>query len=117
MSSNIYIEKLFSYGTLQYESVQLATFGRILTGYPDALNGFSLSILEIKDKTVIEKSGDAAHPIVKFTGSLEDKVSGFVFDVSAEELAQADSYEVSDYKRISVQLDSGINAGVYVSAV
>ena len=32
--------KLFSYGTLQQEDVQLATFGRRLTGVSDALVGY-----------------------------------------------------------------------------
>src|SRR6266478_8446454 len=35
-------EFLFSYGTLQLESVQMATFGRQLTGISDALQGFEL---------------------------------------------------------------------------
>lgn len=36
-------ERLFSYGTLQQENVQIATFGRLLNGAPDALVGFKLS--------------------------------------------------------------------------
>jgi hypothetical protein len=38
-----------------------------------------------------------------------------VFRITPEELAAADSYEVSDYKRVSVVLTSGIEAWVYVS--
>lgn len=34
--------------------------------------------------------------------------------MSSDELRQADSYEVSDYKRIQVKLDSGVSAWVYV---
>ena len=45
-----------------------------------------------------------------------DEVNGIVFDISPEELQQADEYEVEDYKRISVQLRSGTHAWVYVSA-
>jgi hypothetical protein len=41
-------EKLFSYGTLQQEGVQLATFGRKLEGRPDQLNGYKLGLLEIE---------------------------------------------------------------------
>ena len=111
-----YTEKLFSYGTLRYESVQLATFGRKLKGNPDILRGFSLTMVTIKDPDVIAKSGEAAHPIITFTGNTNDQVAGYVFDISHDELAQADSYEVADYKRISVQLKSGLNAWVYVNA-
>jgi hypothetical protein len=35
-------EKLFSYGTLQYEAVQLDTFGRTLLGQKDVLLGYRL---------------------------------------------------------------------------
>lgn len=108
-------EKLFSYGTLQYESVQLSTFGRKLIGHADILKGFSLSFVEITDPHVIAASGEAAHPIITRTENPLDQVSGTVFDISPEELEQADSYEVDDYTRISVQLDSGVKAWVYVS--
>ena len=116
MSDNIYTEKLFSYGTLRYESVQLATFGRKLKGNQDILSAFNLSMVEIKDKNVVETSGEAVHPIITFTGSQTDQIAGFVFNISSEELKRADEYEVEDYKRISVQLQSGINAWVYVNA-
>ncbi len=38
-----------------------------------------------------------------------------MFDVSVDELKRADAYEVADYKRIAVKLDSGISAWVYVN--
>lgn len=107
-------EKLFSYGTLQYETVQLANFGRKLEGYQDKLPGFALSMLEITDPEVIATSGEAFHPIITYTGSSADYVNGVVFEMSAEELMRADSYEVSDYKRIEVKLASGVLAWVYV---
>ena len=40
-----YPVRLFSYGTLQLPSVQLATFGRRLDGVCDALCGLSLDLL------------------------------------------------------------------------
>jgi hypothetical protein len=109
-------EKLFSYGTLQYEAVQLANFGRKLEGNRDILPGFELSMVEIKDPEVIATSGESAHPIIAYTGRASDKVKGIVFNVSQKELEEADKYEVSDYKRVSVQLASGIKAWVYVHA-
>jgi hypothetical protein len=110
-------EKLFSYGTLQYEAVQLATFGRMLNGSKDQLPGFALSMLKITDPDVIAASGEAFHPIISYTGNSGNSVEGMVFDVSEQELRQADSYEVSDYKRIKVKLSSGISAWVYVNTV
>ena len=107
-------EKLFSYGTLQYEVVQLTNFGRKLAGTIDTLSKFELSELKITDADVIATSGENVHPIVIYTGEDTDKVKGMVFDISIDELRQADNYEVSDYKRIKVKLDSGVSAWVYV---
>lgn len=109
-------EKLFSYGTLRYEPVQITTFGRKLYGVPDILKGYRLSTLQIKDVDVVAKSGNAVHPILIYTGNLEDEVKGTVFDISGQELQQADEYEVVEYKRVREQLNSGIFAWVYVSA-
>lgn len=109
-------EKLFSYGTLQYEAVQHAIFGRTLNGAADRLPGFSLSMVKINNPEVVATSGEAEHPIVSRTDRAEDFVDGMVFDITMDELKQADSYEVSDYKRIKVHLASGLSAWVYVDA-
>ncbi len=116
-SDKIYTEKLFSYGTLRYEAVQLATFGRKLIGKPDTLLGFKLKYLDVKDPKVIAMSGEASHPIIGYTGYQRDQIVGMVFDISLKELKQADLYEVAEYKRIPVQLASGLNSWVYVSTV
>lgn len=107
---------LFSYGTLQQREVQLATFGRELFGTPDQLVGFHQSMVKIEDPEVVKTSGRTHHPIVRQTGVAEEMVAGTVFEVTDEELANADTYEVSDYKRISAPLASGRAAWVYVDA-
>ena len=108
-------ELLFSYGTLQHEGVQIAQFGRKLAGQVDALPGWRLQMVEITDPDVLAKSGERFHPIVT-PGRKDDRVPGMVFEITTEELAAADSYEVSDYKRVSAQLASGKTAWVYVKA-
>jgi gamma-glutamylcyclotransferase (GGCT)/AIG2-like uncharacterized protein YtfP len=45
-----------------------------------------------------------------------DEVAGSVFEITAEELAAADQYEVPDYERVAVELKSGAQAWVYVRA-
>jgi hypothetical protein len=110
------IELLFSYGTLQLESVQLSTFGRKLTGAADVLPGFSQSLVKIEDADVVAKSGKTHHPIVTFTGAAADGVPGVVFEITRAELLKADEYEVAAYKRVSVTLRSGKKAWVYVDA-
>ena len=107
---------LFSYGTLQLDEVQLSNFGRLLKGSPDALPGFRQSMVRITDPEVIRTSGADHHPIVQASGDPRDEVGGAVFEITAAELAAADAYEVSDYKRIAVRLKSGRDAWVYVKA-
>ena len=97
---------LFSYGTLQQVSVQASTFGRLLEGSADNLIGFIVAELKILDVAVI----------AKFTGLRQNRVPGTVFEVSEEELNQADRYEVDSYRRILATLESGKSAWVYVEA-
>jgi gamma-glutamylcyclotransferase (GGCT)/AIG2-like uncharacterized protein YtfP len=108
------MEHLFSYGTLQKQNVQLETFGRFLTGHPDTLVGYKLSMIEIEDQAVVATSGQTHHPIIKQTNQNNDTIKGVVFEITATELKQADHYEVDSYKRINVTLKSGKSAWVYI---
>ncbi len=101
---------------MQLESVQRSSFGRVLTGHRDAMPGFKKSLVEITDPDVLAKSGERFHPIVVSTDDPDEKVDGTVFEITAAELAAADRYEVSDYKRVEVVLCSGLRAWVYVKA-
>jgi gamma-glutamylcyclotransferase (GGCT)/AIG2-like uncharacterized protein YtfP len=107
---------LFSYGTLQQLNVQLATFGRELSGTSDSIVGYEQSLVAIDDPEVVRTSGKTHHPIVKYTGNAAARVSGTVFEITAQELEHADRYEVSAYKRVAAPLSSGRTAWVYVDA-
>jgi len=107
---------LFSYGTLRYREVQLATFGRELEGRPDALCGYALSSVEITDPEVLATSGDTHHPIIQATADPADVVEGVAFQVTQDELTAADAYEVDDYRRVLVPARSGLQVFVYVKA-
>ncbi|GAA1632130.1 gamma-glutamylcyclotransferase family protein [Catellatospora bangladeshensis] len=107
---------LFSYGTLRDPAVQQANFGRLLDGREDALPGYRVELVEITDPDVLAVSGQDHHPIVMPSGDRADQVPGTVFEVSDEELAAADLYEVDDYRRVLVELASGAHAWVYVQA-
>lgn len=108
------MEKLFSYGTLQQPAVQIATFGHELQGRSDALIGYVLTEIEITDEYVIQLSGKRFHPMLQRTGKTSDTIEGTVFELSPEDLAQADAYEVSLYTRKLAPLRSGGQAWVYV---
>ncbi len=107
---------LFSYGTLQLDQVQISTFGRRLDGHADAMPGWRTEMLEITDPDVLKTSGERFHPVVMPSDDPADSVAGKVFVITPEELERADSYEVSDYKRVEVTLASGTTAWVYVKA-
>jgi hypothetical protein len=107
---------LFSYGTLRQANVQMVSFGRLLQGSPDALPGYSTVMIKITDPDVVAKSGANYHPVVLKTDNPSDEVPGILFLITEAELAAADVYEVSDYKRIRVVLKSRTSAWVYVKA-
>ena len=108
-------ERLFSYGTLQTESVQLSTFGRKLNGRRDALPGYLLQMIQITDQEFVTTSGAEYHRNLEFTGSTSDLVDGTVFSLTKQELEQADAYEPDGYERIRVKLRSGIEAWAYLT--
>ena len=108
---------LFSYGTLQQKSVQLATFDRRLAGHPDELPGFEPGVSEITDPEIRAMSGLSHHANAVFTGRSDSRVPGTRFEITDAELAAADRYERdAGYTRIEVTLASGTKAWVYVDA-
>src|SRR5579863_9837026 len=72
---------LFSYGTLQQDGVQMASFGRLLKGAPDALPGWKSEMVEITNPEVLAKSGMRFHPIV-VPGGASDEVAGMVLEIT-----------------------------------
>jgi gamma-glutamylcyclotransferase (GGCT)/AIG2-like uncharacterized protein YtfP len=108
-------QALFSYGTLQYPEVQLATFGRLVDGEADVLPGYTVDHTEIDDARVVELSGISTHSVLRGTGNELDKVMGKVLWITEEELDAADEYEVQSYRRIAETLASGLTAWVYVA--
>ena len=108
---------LFSYGTLQQPAVQIATFGRSVTGRPDVLPGFGTALVAIADPARAIAAGRSHNVNAVPTGRDEDRLSGTVLDVTDAELVAADGYEAADaYRRMLVTLASGVSAWVYVYA-
>lgn len=109
------LQRLFSYGTLQLAEVQRATFGREVPTRPDRLVGYRRDLLAISDPEVVRLSGQTHHPIITRSGNPHDVVAGVVLEVTAAELAHADSYEVREYRRVLAPLAGGGEAWVYVA--
>lgn len=106
---------LFSYGTLQQEDVQQATFGRRLHGSRDELPGFESALVRIEDPRTAAAIGRTHHANVVPNGRSGSRVPGTALEVSDAELAAADEYErPALYRRVEVTLASGRQAWVYV---
>jgi hypothetical protein len=88
----------------------------LLVGAPDVLAGYRLEPLAITDAEVVRLSGKAVHTIACQSGDPADRIPGILFEISDDELAASDAYEVDAYGRVEVTLDSGTRAWVYVGA-
>jgi hypothetical protein len=95
--------------------VQLALFGRELHGQPDVLPGYALLPLRVSDPGVIATSGTEHHTTARHTGDPRNEIHGSVFAITAADLEAADAYEV-DYERVTVRLQSGLEAWTYLAA-
>lgn len=106
---------IFSYGTLQQDDVQIATFGRLLQGQRDELPRYELSSVPIADPHVLQTTCKTHHKNVLFNGRDDSRVTGTVFEVTEMELAETDRYERGAlYRRITVVLASEKQVWVYV---
>lgn len=109
------MENLFSYGTLQLDSVQLSQFGRLLEGTDDVLTGYAVIEIQIRDPAVLDASGIEIHRALVADPDAPP-IPGKVFRLTEAELAAADIYESENYRRENAVLASGTHAWVYVKA-
>jgi hypothetical protein len=107
---------LFSYGTLQQDEVQLANYGQLIDGEPDALRGYELAPLLIADPHVVAVSGKSVHMVARPSGDPTARVIGTLLYLTQAEFEASDAYEDKSYTRIEVTLESGRSAFVDVGA-
>ncbi len=103
--------QLFTYGTLQHDDVQENLFGRTLNGTPEKLIGYVLKRIQIE-----EEFGIVHYPVIVETENQEDYIDGIVYELTEQELHQADLYEGLHYKRVEVHLHSNQKAWAYSAA-
>jgi len=108
-------ENLFSYGTLQKETVQIELFGRLLNGAKDVLEGYKISSIEITDEAFLAKGEGKIQKILIPSKDDADVIEGTVFEISEAELRLADAYEPDNYRRVKVTLRTGKQAWVYIA--
>ncbi len=109
--------RLFSYGTLQREDIQLSTLGRRLNGQKDQLVGYEPSLVAIADPAMAARLGKTHHNNVSATGNAASRAGGTMFEITDAELAACDAYEaLFHYRRVTAMLVSGRETWVYVHA-
>jgi len=107
---------LFTYGTLQLETIQRKHFGRLLKGAADTLLGYKMDWIAIPDPEIIKTLGQANYAALVKSPNPDEEITGMVYTITEAELAAADHYEGEAYRRIEVVLKSGLKAWVYVKA-
>ena len=90
-------EQLFVYGTLQRPDVQQQVIGRIISGTPATLPGYTL--LHHVYPMALPQAGA--------------QIEGVLLDLTLQELMHTDYYEGSAYVRVSESLTCGRTAWLY----
>lgn len=96
--------KIFSYGTLWKEDVQIREFGTKFKIDPDLdyVSGWDLITLRINDE------------VYKVMIEGKSTISGAIVHVPTDLIDQVDRYEGEEYKRIEITTLSGEKCQVYV---
>lgn len=90
-------------------------FGHVLQGSPDILRGYKTVQIEIKDELFLAKGENPVQLTSVHTKDNNDFIEGTVFEITMEELIEADKYEPAGYERIQVTLESGKQAWFYIN--
>lgn len=93
--------------------MQRSLYGAEVPTTADALPGYRLDRILITDPDVVATSGTDRHPILR-KGAQEDRVEGAFLELTDDELAATDDYEVDDYVRAEMILASGVSAWAYL---
>jgi hypothetical protein len=96
--------------------VQRALFGRELVGEPDALEGYVVNLVAIRDAAGPGANEAGEYLILRKAQGPAPAVRGRALRLTQAELAKADAYETHAYRRVEVTLLSGRRAFVYVAA-
>ena len=110
------MQLLFSYGSLQRESVQLSVFARRLIGVADRLPGYRTTQVPIGDPQRAAFHDASHYTNVVPADTATDHVAGTVLEITDQELFLVDEFERLDgYGRIQVRMASGRLAWLFVS--
>jgi hypothetical protein len=98
MTASTPILLLFSYGSLQKKDIQIANFGRELTGREDAVHGYRRHSTAVTDPGIAALIGESHYATLERSSSPEDTVTGMVFEITDEELGSPFNSPVWDLR-------------------
>jgi hypothetical protein len=101
---------------LREAAVQRALFGREVPGEADALEGYVLNVISIREAIGPGANEAGEYLILRKAAGPAPPVHGVALRLTAAELERADAYETAAYARTDVTLVSGRRAFVYVAA-
>ncbi|QCK15656.1 gamma-glutamylcyclotransferase family protein [Mangrovivirga cuniculi] len=107
------MNKLFAYGTLLEVPIQEKLFSRILKGKKDSLTGFRKSNIHCLENIDGEEIY-STYPAISKSGSNNEVLEGYLYELTDKELKIADKYEGLEYQRISILTNNGHQAYVYI---
>jgi gamma-glutamylcyclotransferase (GGCT)/AIG2-like uncharacterized protein YtfP len=95
--------KLFAYGTLLDQKIQIELFGEKISGTMDSISGYRV-IQGVKIEGI---------DYVTLIRDKNNTVVGKVYNLTDKQLKIVDEYETSSYERILIKTNSGIDTFVY----
>lgn len=98
--------KIFSYGTLWKEDIQISTFGRTFDVDPDMDYISGWDIIRIKM--------DGVYYNVAVEGDVSCVVMGAIVNIPDDLIDLVDKYEGREYKRINIKTLTGTDSQIYV---
>jgi hypothetical protein len=107
---------LFSYGTLQLESVQLSSLGRVFQGARMSCLASGVPRSRSLIRTSSRRAAQTCIPSSQEAMTQPTRCRELFSRSPKPSFRAADEYEVSVYERIKVRWKSGVEAWVYVKA-
>ncbi len=96
--------------------MQRALFGREVAGEADALEGYVLNLISIREAAGPGANEAGEYLILRKAQGPAPPVRGVALRLTTAELDKADVYETAAYMRVEVTLVSGRRAFAYVAA-
>lgn len=107
---------LFSYDTLRSQDLQLQHYGRKLEGIEDTLSGYTLKDSTVNGVSMNRNSNTNSPQIAIKSQEKNGKIEGMVFEMTGEELVEADKMAAPNSIRILATTDAGVEVWVYVES-